>query len=437
MKTTQVRRLFRAGTEAGWVAAGQFAAFLGGFATIKILTSQLGPDAYGQLALGISIAGVLHMFLYGPIEQTALRFVSVYREREQLGLLFRVLGRFHAYAALLVGAGLVCAVAASQMLVGWGWGFLILTALALGLAGGINTTLASLQSAFRRRATVALFQVSDVWLRLLLACAGLAWFGISANIALLGFCLATSATAAVQLLWTWHNPPVPVAQLQGHAVGDGAEQRAMAELAIYGRPYIAFAAFAWLSAYSDRWMILTFLDDRSVGIYAALFQIANAPIALIIGFSNLYLVPLIFDRAGAAGTKDQIRSSASLLRLTVLIHLVILIGIIAVTAVFGEWIVRLLTSETFSQYASHLWLICLGISLSSIGQLLIVKGLAHGQTQQYILPKFVQIVLLLVSMFILIRPLALTGVALSLCISGAGYLAAVIAVNRRLGPLST
>jgi O-antigen/teichoic acid export membrane protein len=421
VNNTQGRRLFRAGTEAGWVAAGQLAAFLGGFATIKILTSQLGPDAYGQLALGISIAGVLHMFLYGPIEQTALRFVSIYREREQLGLLFRVLGRFHVYAAILVGIALMCAVVASQLLTGTDWGFLILPALILGWTGGMNTTLASLQSAFRRRATVALFQVSDVWLRLLLACAGLAWFGISANIALLGFCLATSATAAAQMLWIWWNPPATVAQLQRHADDDEAERRAMVELAIYGRPYIAFAAFAWLSAYSDRWMILTFLDDRSVGIYAALFQIANAPIALIIGFSNLYLVPLIFDRAGAAGTNDQIRASARLLRLTVLIHLVMLIGIITLTAIFGEWIVRFITSEAFSQYASHLWLICLGISLSSIGQLLVVKGLAHGQTQQYIL----------------LPPLALTGVALSLCISGAGYLAAVIAANRRLGTPST
>lgn len=424
-------RLLRISREAGWVAAGQIVAFLGGFAAIKILTSQLGPDAYGQLALGVSIAGALHMFLYGPIEQMAVRFVSVYRERGELGLLFRVLLKFHAYAAAAVGLGIICAIIAATTFAGEGWGLLVFAALLFGLAGGINTTLSSLQSAFRRRATVALFQATDIWMRLLLACAGLAYFGVSANVALAGFCFATAATAAAQMVWVWRNPPVSVDMLNQDDSGPEPERRAMSELTAYGRPYIAFAAFAWLSTYGDRWFILSQLDERTVGIYTALFQIANAPIALFIGCTNLFLVPLIFDRAGAATTGEQVRASARLLNGALAAYVVTLIAICAMAAVFAKPLVLLMTNETFARHSDLLWILCLGLSLSGTGQLLVVKGLSQGRSHDYIMPKFIQLVLLLAGLVILIKPLGLTGVALALCLSGAGYLAAVALVNRR------
>jgi len=431
------KRLLRVSREAGWVAAGQIAAFLGGFAAIKILTSQLGPDAYGQLALGVSIAGALHMFLYGPIEQMAIRFVSVYRERNELGLLFRVLGKFHFYAAIIVAFGAACAIVAITATSGEGWGLLVFSALILGLAGGINTTLSSLQSAFRNRATVALFQASDVWMRLLLACAGLAYFFPSANIALTGFCLATAATAAAQAVWIWRNPPVSADMLKQGASGPEPERRAMSELTAYGRPYIAFAAFAWLSTYGDRWFILSQLDERTVGIYTALFQIANAPIALFIGCTNLFLVPLIFDRAGAATTGEQVRASARLLNGALAGYVVALIAISAAAAAFAKPLVLLMTNEVFAEHSDLLWILCLGLSLSGTGQLLVVKGLSQGRSQDYIMPKFIQLALLLAGLLLMIRPLGLTGVALALCLSGAGYLVAVALVNRRFrAPLS-
>lgn len=425
-------RLARIGAEAAWVTAGQLLAFLGGFATIKFLTGELGPGAYGQLALGISAAGAIHMFVYGPIEQIALRFVSVYRERGQLHQLFAALRRLHLYAATIVGAAIVVVTATLYALAGTTWSMLILLALLLGVGGGVSTTLSSLLSAFRQRASVAFFQASDVWLRLLLAIAGLAWLGTSADAALIGFCLATATTAIVQLAWVMRNPLVRP-HLHGQAATTiGGAGSTMRELVAYGRPYLAFAAFAWFSTYCDRWVILGYLDERSVGIYAALLQIANAPIAIFLGMTNQFLVPLIFDRAGAATTQGQIRSSAQLLNAAMAAYVLGLTVIVCTAALVAEPLVRLLTSAEFSRHADLLWVICLGLSLSSTAQLLVIKGLSHGRPQQYVLPKFVQLVLLIASMLVLVQPLALMGVAVSLCISGAGYLAMVAWVNSRL-----
>ncbi len=428
----QRARLARIGAEAAWVTGGQLLAFLGGFATIKILTGELGPGAYGQLALGISAAGAVHMFIYGPIEQISLRFVSVYRERGQLPELFSALRRLHLHAAAIVGTAIIAITATLYALAGTTWSMLILLALLLGVGGGVSTTLASLLSALRQRASVAFFQASDVWLRLLLAIAGLAWLGTSANAALTGFCLATATTAIVQLAWVMRNPLVSPHLHGQSASAAGASGSTMRELVAYGKPYLAFAAFAWFSTYCDRWLILSYLDERSVGIYAALLQIANAPIAIFLGVTNQFLVPLIFDRAGAATTQSQIRSSAQLLNAATAAYVLGLTVIVCTAALLAEPLVRLLTSAEFSRHADLLWVICLGLSLSSTAQLLVIKGLSHGRPQQYVFPKFVQLVLLIASMFVLVQPLALMGIAISLCISGAGYLAMVAWVNSRL-----
>lgn len=422
-------RLLRVGTEAGWVIAGQLVAFLGGFAIIKVLTAELGPAAYGQLALGMSIAGVLHMFLYGPIEQTALRFVSNYRERGRLGQLFALLEWAHKYAAVLVIAVATVAAIFVHMFAGSPWTLLVLIACSFGIAGGVNVTLSSLQTAFRHRRAVAIFQAGEVWLRLGFATVGLAFVDHTANAALLGFSLATAGTAAAQLLWLIRNPEVQ--PHLGHSIDGQDSRQARTELLAYGSPYLAFAGFAWLASYSDRWIILMFSGEHSVGIFAALLQIANAPIALFLGITNQFLVPLIFDRAGAANSGGQAASSARLLGVAAVVYILALSAIIATAAVFAEPIVRLLTNAQFAQHADLLWLLCAGLGLASIGQLLVVKGLSQNRTKEYVMPKLVQVIALLATAPFLITSLGLTGMALALCASGAAYLLAVALVNRR------
>ncbi len=407
-------------------------AFLGGFLTIKVLTGELGPHAYGQLALGVSAAGAVHMFIYGPIEQSALRFVSVYKERGQLDVLFAALRTCHGYAAAILGVVIAIVTIVLQFSAGSKWSVLIFLALTLGLLSGVSSTLSSVQSALRKRSAVALFQASDVWLRLLLSVAGIIWFGSTANIALLGFCLATVTTATIQITRTLRSPEIGPHVHFDHA-SNGMEKRdAISKLTAYGRPYIAFAAFSWFSIYCDRWLVLAYLDERAVGIYAAIFQIASAPIALFFGITNQFLVPMIFDRAGAATSQRQIRSSEGLLNAAVAFCFVGLLGITGIAALFAGSLVTLVTNAEFSTHAEILWILCAGIGLNNLGQMLTVKGLALNQPRKYILPKFIQLCLLIAGIFALAKPLGLLGIALAHCISGAGYLLAVVLTNWRI-----
>ena len=428
MNAAVASRFRRVSGEAGWVVLGQGLAFLGNFALIKLLTSELGPAAYGQLSLGISIAGVLHMFLYGPMEQTALRFVSVYRETGRTRLLLVLLKQAHRYAAAIVLAVAAGLSVAAYVAAGPDWGLLMLCALCFGVAGGVNATLSSLQTALRQRRSAAIFQGADVWLRLGLALTALLLLPHGATTVLLGFCLGTLCIALAQ---GWALARNPAWRDQAGGTDDSREDAARSELLRYAMPYVGFAAFAWLGSYSDRWMVLAFADEHSVGIYAALLQIANAPIALFLGMTNQYLVPLIFDRAGAAQTAQQHASSARLLKLATAAYATGLAVMVAVAAAFGEPLVRLLTNAEFAQHASLLWVLCAGLGLASMGQLLVVKGLSRNSSREYMAAKVVQVVALLAAAPLLIQSLGLLGMGLALCASGSAYLLAVALTNRR------
>lgn len=84
----RLNQLYHVRHEMIWVVVGQILAFLGAFAGIKILTNVMRPEGYGQLALGMTIAGLLNMFIYGPIGQVVGRFFSVCREKNELSVFF-------------------------------------------------------------------------------------------------------------------------------------------------------------------------------------------------------------------------------------------------------------------------------------------------------------------------------------------------------------
>ncbi|HEX9078711.1 MAG TPA: hypothetical protein VF795_03915, partial [Desulfuromonadaceae bacterium] len=86
-----LERIVKLRHEMAWIVAGQFFGFVGGFAGIKALTNIMGPKGYGELALGLTIAGLFNMYVYGPIANVVARFFAVYRERGRLGVYFAVL----------------------------------------------------------------------------------------------------------------------------------------------------------------------------------------------------------------------------------------------------------------------------------------------------------------------------------------------------------
>ena len=429
-------RLFQLRHELAWVVAGQTLAFLGGFAGIKLLTNAMGSEGYGRLALGMTIAGLLNMFIYGPIGQVVSRYFSVYRERGDLDIYFFVLKKAHIAAGALL---IICTVAAGVLVRWWfgmDWALLVVAASLFGIVGGINSSFLALQGAIRQRKIVALHQAADTWARPALAIFGLWVLGNSAPSAFVGFIAGTLLVTLSQGVFALRS-----SQIRAHWHAEHGKaiqwQPASREYFAYASSITVFAGFAAISMYADRWVLQGLFGESEVGIYAALYQIGNAPVTLLIGLISQFFVPIIFDRAGSMTKTLQAVSSSRLLNQVVIVCVILLAPIVVTTYFFSEPVVRILTNAEFSKHSEVLWVIVTGVALFNIGQLLSIKGLNFGRPDIYFFPKAVQAFMFLMLMYLLVNRYGLVGVAMALSGSSFLYLLMVIRANRRLVMVSS
>jgi len=410
---------------------GQVLTFLGGFAAIKILTSSLGPEGYGELALGLTIAGFLNMFVYGPLGQVVLRFFSVYQERKTLTTYFNLLKKIHLASVLILLfiAGVTGALVYLQ--VDREWALLVIVASLFGTVSGVNGSLSSLQSAIRQRKIVALHQGVDAWLRPALAVVAIYLFRNSGYFALLGFLIGTLVITLSQYWYTLKNKNIRI-HWEGDVQSQAIQKKALHEFYAYATPFFYFSGFAAVSMYADRWVLQGLFGEQSVGVYAAIYQIANAPVAIVSGMVGQLMVPIIFERAGTMTSEEQFRKSSRLLNQAVAVLSAVMLFIIAVAYLFSEPIVRVLTTPSFAEYHQLLWVLTLGLAIFNIGQLLVMKGLNNHEPGIYTWPKAAQAVVFLTATYLLARGVGILGVAIALCASSFLYLVMVLFVNRRI-----
>jgi O-antigen/teichoic acid export membrane protein len=413
-----------------WVVLGQLLAFSGSFVGIKLLTNVMGPESYGQLALGMTIAGMLNLFAYGPLGSALLRFYSIYREKSQLNVYFCVLRKMHSLCAVIISGLTGLVVVLIYMWSGLEWALLVLMAALFGMASGLNSSLASIQGALRERRVVALHQGADAWLRPVLAVAAIYLVRNTGYSALIGFLLGTTLVSLSQGAWTFYN-----AEMRGYwrdcTPSETVVRKNLRTLYVYARPFVLWAGIATVGFYIDRWILLILYGAEKVGIYAALYQIANAPVALLAGMINQFSVPIIFERAGAMHSELQSESSTRLLYQTLMVSSLCMLAMIVGAYFLSEPLVRLVTSEAFVNQHSVLWVMVLGLSLFNIGQMLSTKGLCFNQPGVYVFPKFLQGGAFLALAYPLARAYGIPGVAWALCGSSSLYLAAILIVNRR------
>jgi O-antigen/teichoic acid export membrane protein len=207
----------------------------------------------------------------------------------------------------------------------------------------------------------------------------------------------------------------------------------MRELVEFGRPFIYFAAFGIVSTYADRWIIFGVLGAEAVGRYAAIYQLANAPVVLAVGMMNQFVVPVIFDRAGGVATAAQSMQSTQLLYQVIGVFSAILIILVGVAYLFSEFFVGLVTAPEFVAYHHLLWIVVMGVGTFQLAQLLVLKGLSHNMTEEYVVPKLVQAVVLVLLLVLLTNAIGVVGVAWALFGSSAVYLCTVVWVNRKIG----
>src|SRR5580658_3330291 len=298
--------LARIGPEAGAVAAGQIVAALASIATIRVLTGLLRPDAFGELALAFTVAGLAQQFILGPIAMACVRYYAPSCESGQVTAYIRSV-------VALSGAGTLALAAITAA----AWFFLRVESLsawipslwaasAYAWLNSISSLLDGMQNAARQRKIVAMHQGVGGWLRLGLAVLALKMWGGTSQEALWGYSTGYILLIASQ---TFFFARTLAAAKSGEKSGPaGPLTLSMCQFAW---PFSAWGLFTWVQSSADRWALGAYTGMYQMGLYQSIYQLGYYPASLITQFLVQVATPILFAKAGFGGEPTRQEAAGS------------------------------------------------------------------------------------------------------------------------------
>lgn len=406
-----------------WIALGQSLTLLAALLSLKLLTNFLAPDEYGYFVLGLAIMGMTQQFSFGPIAQVVLRFQPICAQ-QGAGAVFRVtVKRLHRHTGLAILAlTLTVAWIMSKSSAEWPR-LLILTALA-AIASGLNMSLLNILMAQGKHTRMVRRQLAEAWLRLLAALMAIWIFQPSAQAVMGGY---ASASILVALI-TWRGLLAPIS---GEEPAISQIKSTEKQMFVYAYPFILFGLLGSASLYGDRWIVQHCCGLAGVGIYAAIYQLANAPVMVLANVTNQLLLPIVFNHGNAELEREKAAGGHALALATLL-----LAGLFAVLAgvafVFGKSLLTLLTAPAIAAHYRLLWPILAALALFHLAQLQAAKGFRLLRPGDYIVPKILHAAILLAFGGYLSEAWGMGGMTLALGISSAVYLLAMLYANSKI-----
>ncbi len=419
-------RLKRLAKEGTWIFVGQIVSVAGTLALVRILTEYLAPTEYGQLALGLTVAGLLNQVIFGGIGNGISRYYAVAAEADDLNGYLRDARKLLFYgtlAAILVGGLLLIGLHqfdATQ------WMVLAAAALVFAVFSAYNSAIGGIQNAARQRAIVALHGGMNAWLNLLFAILVIRWLGATSEAVVVGHIASTLLVTLSQLVFLRRTIPSQVTPSVRH-------HHWLQRMWSYSWPFSTFGVFTWMQLVSDRWALESFASTADVGHYAVLFQLGYAPITMVTGMATAFLAPILFQRSGDA-TNPVRNAGVDRLSWKLTYLALILTGLATLLAVMAhEWLFSLLVASKYRSLSFLLPWVVLAGGLFAAGQTLSLKLMSEMKTRAIATVKIVT-ALLGVSLNILGAMLiGLNGVVAALVAFSASYLLWMIVLARKQG----
>lgn len=359
-------RLHRLAKEGGWIVAGQIATVLGALVLVRVLTEYLDPAQYGQLALGLTIAGLVNQVVMGGVTAGIGRFYSIAAEKNDLPSYLHASRWLMGYATAAVGA-IALVLMAGLFWLGYSqWMGLAAAALVFSVLSGYNLSLGGIQNAARQRAIVAFHGGLDAWLKILLAVGLMLWLGSSSTAVVMGYALSSFLVTGSQFFF-----------LRRLIRRQGEKPQAAANWArriwAYSWPFSTWGVFTWAQQVSDRWALQTFASTQEVGMYAVVFQLGYVPIGLATGMAMTFLGPILYQRSGIATDHARNTSVHRIAWSITFVGLLVTTLAFVLTLFMHEWIFHLLVDTQYHAVSHFLpWMVLAG-GIFSAGQMLALK----------------------------------------------------------------
>ncbi len=146
LRSDRFRRLSKEGF---WVIFGQSMAVVGSVVGVRLLTELLEPSAFGELALGMTMATLVNQTLFGPLSNGVTRFYSPAVEEGDIGGFLSTVRRLVLSATGIVILLIIATVAGLFATGRTEWIAIAVAALIFATLSGYNSILSGIQNAAR------------------------------------------------------------------------------------------------------------------------------------------------------------------------------------------------------------------------------------------------------------------------------------------------
>jgi O-antigen/teichoic acid export membrane protein len=366
-------RFRRLAGEGAWILFGQGASVFGALVLIRVLTEYLGPEEYGKLALGLTIAGLVNQVVMGGVSVGIGRYYSIAAEKKELHNYFLA-------SKILMGLSTIAVVAISLIFITGSflldfsqWIGVAVATFVFSILSGYNSCLIGIENAARQRATVAFHTGLDSWLKIFLSIAFILWLGSFGTAVVLGYALSTLIVTCSQYFLLQRQIESSSGKIQ-------LSKSWIVQIWAYSWPFSVFGAFTWMQQVSDRWALQAFVSQQEVGLYAVLFQLGYVPIGLLAGMVVNFIGPILYHRSGDVTDLNRNSSVHRIAWQVTSVCLFITALTFFLTLYIHKQIFQLVVSVEYHVVSNFLpWMVLAG-GIYSAGQMLSLKLMSEMKT---------------------------------------------------------
>lgn len=376
-----MKALLKLSSEVRWIFFGQIVMVLASFFGLKILSNQLGAFRYGEVGLGLAAGSLVNSFIYGPLSNSFLRYLSDYNNKKKLTLFLKQSLKLNIEATLVFVPIAVVLI----VLVGFVREtnrFILAFGFFQGVTSGFQSGLFSELMALRERKAAALNQAALFWLRQTLAFLFCWVFTKSAMLALFAY-----AVSDVIIFWVQYGfLKKKYYRTDEDSSAHPAQKRDLSkDLIAYALPFCIWAALNFLSTSGDRWIVEWIFNTEKVGLYYAISQISNAPTLMVGAVISQLVAPIAYDRASKENTKNIRKRSAE----KIVFLAAFATGLVCLLGTMSSWpishfIVRIFSNSEAASQSELLPVLILSSGIFQTASILMVLGQIYKNNWPYL-----------------------------------------------------
>jgi len=266
---------------------------------VRVLTELLNPVAFGELALGMTVAVLFNQTILGPLGNGVSRFYAPAQEKSDLASYLNAVLRLAVLASGVIVFLTLLAIS-GLFIGGWKqWIPIATIAIVFATLSGYNSILVGMHNSARHRSIVALHHGMESWVRFSVAAGLMLWLGTTSTVAMAGYSIALLLVLASQAVFF---PKLRITSI----TNPDNEKFWRRQIIVYSAPFATWGIFSWAQFVSDRWAMEFFTSTQEVGLYAVLFQVGYYPMIFVTGALTQFLAPILFQRAGDASDARRI-----------------------------------------------------------------------------------------------------------------------------------